>query len=87
MKTSDQMTGDEYMKLIDQYSSATLTGMLALSAQQEDFGEEDLHQACDTAYTIARIMVSKRDLLVQELAQAQQQPPQEPQQQPQPPQV
>jgi hypothetical protein len=69
MKTSDQMTGEEYMGLIDQYAAATLTGMLALSGQQEDFGEEDLHQACDTAFTIARIMVNKRDAIVKELSQ------------------
>ena len=67
MKTSDQMSGEEYMSLIDIYASATLTGMLALSAQQETFGEEDLHQACDTSFTIARIMISKRDAIIREI--------------------
>lgn len=67
MKTSDQMSGNEYMQLIDVYSAATLTGMLSLSAQQEDFTEDDLHQACDTAFTVARIMISKRDEIVHQL--------------------
>ena len=69
MNTSDQMTGEEYMQLVDAYAAATLTGMLALSSQQENFSEEDLHQACDTSFTIARIMISKRDAIIQELSQ------------------
>ncbi|MFH1066337.1 MAG: hypothetical protein V1746_00295 [bacterium] len=67
MKTSDQMSGNEYMQLIDIYAGATLTGMLSLSSQQEDFSEDDLHQACDTAFTVARIMISKRDDIVRQL--------------------
>ena len=63
------MSGDEYIGLIDRYAAATLTGMLNLSAQQDEFTEKDLHQACDTAFTIARIMITKRDAIVTDLSQ------------------
>ena len=68
MKTSDQLSLEEYMQLIDVYASASLTGMLSLSSQEENFGEQDLHQACDTSFTIARIMVSKRDAMIREIS-------------------
>jgi|GEM_PF-4435411 len=68
IRNSAELSGEEYMALIDQYASATLTGMLALSASQETFTQEDLHQVCDTSYVIARLMMDKRDALIQEIA-------------------
>jgi hypothetical protein len=71
------MSGEEYMRLIDVYASATLTGMLALSASQENFNQEDLQQICDTAFTIAKLMIQKRNSVVLEVQTAiQQQAPQ-----------
>lgn len=67
MKTVSEMSGDEYMELVDRYASATLTGLLALSAAQETFNQDDLHQICDTSFTIAKLMLDKRDNVIQEL--------------------
>lgn len=67
MKLSTEMSGEEYMELIDHYAASTLSGMLALSAGQEDFTQEDLHQVCDTSFTIAKLMIDKRDRIIEEL--------------------